>query len=1165
MAFHIVIVGGGIAGFTAAIALRAPNRIITVLEQSRLNKEIGALISLQPNASRIVESEWGLRNELHGEAKAIVDEGFRIYNTEGHLVNSLPLTTRTEYGADRLCFHRRDLHDTLKKAAVSPDRVGDPVVVRTACKVTDCDPLKGSVTLEDGETITGDLIIGADGIHSVVRKHVLFDTESSALPTGLSAYRLMISTDTLEKEEPEFCSKINPRDPFTSMMVAHNCRLVMGPGREGQVYGIVALVPDEQMNEDPNAKQSWVAEGDLAKMLETFSEFPTWVTKIFKHSPDLGLWQLRDLDPLGKWHHGRVILIGDAAHAMLPTQGQGASQAIEDAEALGSFFRDICDPPPFEDLSQIFQNIFEARYSRASLIQTYSREAAKPATAKDNSRKVTMRPDEFMDYNCMYRARHLDSRGYSIREKQEASSLIVGQIEMSESISVRRVIVDSIDATPSSAHSTFGGASGSASFSANGDIYETSLTSQADLSLDSFIPSREMDTLSNLNSFPAFFEQVMLPSLIQTNSTQETQQPRVFDFMQDTDFTLAEHDIFGTDFIPDLDRIFDPTMPFPGFESSQQPLLDDQDSARRRAAAFQRSLWLWVPEKNQHAFSDERRIPLRDSDSIPEKHQDRLQLLKIPGRLSSLARDDIFKLVICIGGSRLSVAAFPSADYLDTLIKVGIGKRTETDAWIHPYTFYDTAYHQLRPELLTALVAAGCVCCGLPSISKTGIILQEITRVGLAQLVEDDNSVLRDLQYLQASMLWLDIGIFCGYTRKMQIAESYLQPLCTALRRASTFDRSNYSTITPFSFGDDESSLQRAWYSWVRQESFKRLVYHLFGHDVEVATSMNRPALTSYAELTLPFPAARELWLAPTASVWKDTWTSRYTMTTCSDLSLRDLLSDPSFINQIPPELDLEVARTALLHGLAVQTYEFRHQMLLSQGCQSGSKATTRLWLQSRQEDLVQKATSNPPAVTTLLNEFTLMYLHIDIDGIQRFVGKLGEHDARRAYPALRDWSQTKEARTAIWHAGQVLRAARNVAAYQFRGFDSLSIYHAALVLWVYGLLHCGENRRTEVHTPLSEADLAPIIALDGLEDQTTKAFLARGIGRPGLTMYDVRGTNDWDDKVTVFCELGKPRSVMAVAKQIFENNCPLLLPDDVYPPMIQNLCALIEDLGNLP
>lgn len=167
MPFHVVIVGGGIAGFTAAVALRAPDRTITVLEQSRLNKEIGALISLQPNASRIVESVWGLKNELHGDARAIVDEGFRIYNTDGQLVDSLPLLTKTEYGADRLCFHRRDLHDVLKQAAVSRDREGDPVVVRTASKVIDCDPLAGTVTLESGEIITGDLIIGADGMYVI--------------------------------------------------------------------------------------------------------------------------------------------------------------------------------------------------------------------------------------------------------------------------------------------------------------------------------------------------------------------------------------------------------------------------------------------------------------------------------------------------------------------------------------------------------------------------------------------------------------------------------------------------------------------------------------------------------------------------------------------------------------------------------------------------------------------------------------------------------------------------------------------------------------------------------------------------------------------------------------------------------------------------------------
>lgn len=144
---------------------------------------------------------------------------------------------------------------------------------------------------------------------------------------------------------------------------------------------------------------------------------------------------------------------------------------------------------------------------------------------------------------------------------------------------------------------------------------------------------------------------------------------------------------------------------------------------------------LWVPEKNQHAFSDERRLPLRDGDSIPSAHQCRLDAIKIPGKLSQQARDNVLKLVLRTAGSRLSVTTFPSADYLDTLIKIGIGKRTETDAWIHPYTFYDSIYQQLCPELLTALVAAGCVCCGMPSINKTGIILQEITRVALAQLV----------------------------------------------------------------------------------------------------------------------------------------------------------------------------------------------------------------------------------------------------------------------------------------------------------------------------------------------------------------------------------------------------------------------------------------------
>ncbi|KAL6234561.1 hypothetical protein BDW75DRAFT_231034 [Aspergillus navahoensis] len=370
--FRLDIVGGGIAGLTAAIALRAPDRRITVLEQSRLNTEIGALISLQANASKIIYETFGLGKELEG--------------ARGMLVNEVPLTT-DEYGASRIVYHQKYLHDTLKKAALATDREGGAVEIRVSSRVIHCDPFSGTVETENGDRVEGDVSIGADGIHSVLRKYVLED-EIIPLPTGHS--------DVLEEQEPEFYSKINLRSPFSSMMVAHDCRLVMGPGRQGEVFGIVALVPDERMNEDPNAKQSWVSEGSLAKMLGTFSEFPEWVTSIFKRSRDLGVWQLRDIDPLHTWYRGRVLLIGDAAHVMLPTQGQGASQAIEDAEALGAFFADQVESPSVEKIGSIFEDIFRSRYNRAGLIQWYSRQAARPGASKEGN------SHNFMTFSCKY-------------------------------------------------------------------------------------------------------------------------------------------------------------------------------------------------------------------------------------------------------------------------------------------------------------------------------------------------------------------------------------------------------------------------------------------------------------------------------------------------------------------------------------------------------------------------------------------------------------------------------------------------------------------------------------------------------------------------------------------------------------------------------------------
>jgi salicylate hydroxylase len=263
--FRIVIVGGGIAGMAAAIALRGPDREITILEQSRFSTEIGATISLQPNATRILQEAWGLVDVLE-KASGMVDCGFRVYNIEGDRVNEISLRNKTKYGADRIMWHRQDLHNYLRATATSTDGKGTPATLCTASRVEHCDLSSGTITLENGERLTADLIVAADGIHGRLRTDVL-GKEIKAQPTGLSAYRLMMSSSNLEQRAPSFFSHIRPQDPYTSMIMAHSCRLIMGPARDCELYSVVGLVPDDRMIEDSDtaSSQSWVNEGDPEK------------------------------------------------------------------------------------------------------------------------------------------------------------------------------------------------------------------------------------------------------------------------------------------------------------------------------------------------------------------------------------------------------------------------------------------------------------------------------------------------------------------------------------------------------------------------------------------------------------------------------------------------------------------------------------------------------------------------------------------------------------------------------------------------------------------------------------------------------------------------------------------------------------------------------------
>ncbi|KAG4430346.1 hypothetical protein IFR05_014165 [Cadophora sp. M221] len=414
--FRILIVGGGIAGLATATALRGPNRRITILEQSALNREIGATISLQPNASKFVEKSWDLRSELRAKG-SMVDQAFRICSTDGTEHKRVDLTAKSEYGGDRMLYHRQDLHDVLKSAAMSVDREGPPGEILVKSRVVACDCEDGSVELEDGSVMDGfDLIVAADGIRSMIRGCVVGE-EVSSVRTGQAAYRMMIDASKVEDDE-DIRKFLDPREAVTTMVMGHQNRLIMGPARNGEVFSIVAMVLDVS---DPATETSWTTKGTLDDLLEAFKEFPDWCKRLFRHAPELGLWQLRDLDPLSTWTRGKVILIGDAAHAMLPTQGQGASQAIEDAEAIGSFFDDISGKPSELEVVSRLILINETRRPRATQVQLLSRESAKPATEKGD-KKIKISPDKYMDYCCTY-------NGAKAWREQQKSVDILQQLE----------------------------------------------------------------------------------------------------------------------------------------------------------------------------------------------------------------------------------------------------------------------------------------------------------------------------------------------------------------------------------------------------------------------------------------------------------------------------------------------------------------------------------------------------------------------------------------------------------------------------------------------------------------------------------------------------------------------------------------------------------------
>ncbi|KAK3954780.1 hypothetical protein QBC32DRAFT_368362 [Pseudoneurospora amorphoporcata] len=379
----VIIVGAGIAGLAAGISLRRAGHNVRIFERSELNNEVGAAIHVPPNANRALVA-WGLDP---AENKFVPSKGIAIGS--GATLQQFDFTPLGDFvpkvfGGPLYFAHRVDLHESLKKLAMGPEGPGKPVELNLGVHVVAYNPEEPSVTLSSGIVKKGDLVIAADGVHSIAVEAILgyaHKPEPQAFYNG--CYRFLIPAAELDAdEETAWWNKNGEKEGLLRIYTASKLgnRFVSYPCRGGEVWNCVGMFHDEELI--GATKEDWQTPVDKSHVLKTFAEFHPSLQAVLNKASDVKRWPLLYRGPVATWTKEKMIIIGDAAHPMLPHQGQGGAQGIEDGIALGISLSGATS----EDIKARLALFEKARRHRASAIQVMSN--AGPDQAERVTREV---------------------------------------------------------------------------------------------------------------------------------------------------------------------------------------------------------------------------------------------------------------------------------------------------------------------------------------------------------------------------------------------------------------------------------------------------------------------------------------------------------------------------------------------------------------------------------------------------------------------------------------------------------------------------------------------------------------------------------------------------------------------------------------------------------
>jgi hypothetical protein len=183
------------------------------------------------------------------------------------------------------------------------------------------------------------------------------------------------------------------------------------------------------------------------------------------------------------------------------------------------------------------------------------------------------------------------------------------------------------------------------------------------------------------------------------------------------------------------------------------------------------------------------------------------------------------------------------------------------------------------------------------------------------------------------------------------------------------------------------------------------------------------------------------------------------------------------------------------------------------------------------------------------------MYLHSSLEEIQLFAGKEGLDDARRVLPSLQRWVDGRDSRQAIWHAGQVLRAARGFRPRQLRGSFTIAVYHASLTIWTYSVIVQAKDAAQDGGQKSTNA--TRVVYLDGPDTPPIQQFITMGKAIPSIARIHGTGTS-----ATTTVPLSDQDAVMSVFMETLESNFPCYHEEQAPPPLVENLIQLLRDLG---